>query len=245
MDLGLTGKRALVLGASAGLGRAIAAALVAEGARVAVASRDLAKLEITRSELGAHVALAADLDVPGAGRTVVEQAIAALGGVDILVCNTGGPAKALFADVTGAAWQAGFQGLFVSAVDSIQAVLPAMRAQQWGRILLVTSVAAKEPMPALTVSNALRAGLLGLTKSLADEVAVDGVTVNALLPGYTRTSRMAQLGVTDAHIAGQVPARRMGEPEEFAATAAFLASVPAAYITGQAIAVDGGWLRGI
>ena len=120
-----------------------------------------------------------------------------------------------------------------------------MRAQKWGRVLLVTSVAAKEPMAALTVSNALRAGLLGLTKSLADEVAVDGVTVNALLPGYTRTSRMQQLGVTDAQIAGQVPARRMGEPEEFAATAAFLASHPAAYITGQAIAVDGGWLRGI
>ncbi len=243
MDFGLAGKRALVLGASAGLGRAVAEALVREGARVAIVSRDLARIEATREAIGAEVAFALDLDAPGAGRNAVELATGALGGIDIVCLNTGGPAKALFADVTNEAWQSGFQSLFLSAVDTIQAALPAMRAQKWGRILLVTSVAAKEPMPALTVSNALRAGLLGLTKSLSDEVACDGVTVNALLPGFTRTSRMAQLGITDAHIAAQVPARRMGEPHEFAALAAFLASQPAAYITGQAIACDGGWLR--
>lgn len=243
MDLGVAGKRALILGASAGLGRAVAETLVQEGARVAIVSRDSARIAAARAEIGAEAAFAVDLDAPGAGKHAVELAIAALGGVDILCVNTGGPAKAQFAAVTLDAWQHGFQSLFISAVESIQAALPGMRERKWGRILLVTSVAAKEPMPALTVSNALRAGLLGLTKSLSDEVACDGVTVNALLPGYTRTSRMAQLGVTDAQIAGQVPARRMGEPHEFAALAAFLASEPAAYITGQAVACDGGWLR--
>ncbi len=243
MDLAIAGKRALVLGASAGLGKAIAEALVAEGVRVAIVSRDLARITATQLAIGAEAAFALDLDAPGAGERAVELARAALGGVDIVCINTGGPAKAPFVDVTPAVWQQGFQSLFLSAIATIQAALPQMRAQQWGRILLVTSVAAKEPMPALTVSNALRAGLLGLTKSLSDEVAADGVTVNALLPGFTRTSRMAQLGLTDAHIAGQVPARRMGEPAEFAALAAFLASQPAGYITGQAIACDGGWLR--
>ncbi len=243
MDLGIAGKRALVLGASAGLGRAVAQALVQEGARVAMVSRDAGRIEAARLALGAEVAFALDLDLPGAGQRAVELAVAALGGVDILCVNTGGPPKAQFAAVTLDAWQHGFQSLFLSAVETMQAALPAMRAQRWGRILLVTSVAAKEPMPALTVSNALRAGLLGLTKTLSDEVAGDGVTVNALLPGFTRTSRMAQLGLTDADIASQVPARRMGEPQEFAAVAVFLASVPAAYVTGQAIACDGGWLR--
>ena len=243
MDLAIKGKRALVLGASAGLGRAVAQALVGEGVRVAIVSRDPARIEATHAEIGSEAAFALDLSRPGAGRRAVELAIARLGGLDIVCCNTGGPAKAQFADVTPEAWQDGFESLFMSAVETIQAALPGMRAQKWGRILLVTSVAAKEPMPALTVSNALRAGLLGLAKSLSDEVACDGVTVNALLPGFTRTSRMEQLGVTDAQIAGQVPARRMGEPEEFAALAAFLASQPAAYITGQAIACDGGWLR--
>jgi 3-oxoacyl-[acyl-carrier protein] reductase len=243
MDLMIAGKRALVLGASAGLGRAVAQALVQEGVRVAIVSRDAGRIEAARAAIGAECAFALDVEAPGAGRSAVDAATRLLGGIDIVVCNTGGPPKAQFADVTLDAWQHGFQGLFLGAVETMQAVLPGMRAQKWGRILLITSVAAKEPMPALTVSNALRAGLLGLTKSLSDEVACDGVTVNALLPGYTRTSRMEQLGVTDAQIAGQVPARRMGEPQEFAALAAFLASQPAAYITGQAIACDGGWLR--
>lgn len=245
MDLGLRGKRALVLGASQGLGRAIAAELVQEGATVAIASRDPAKIAAAANDIGAAHAFVCDLQQPGAGAAAVSEAKAALGGLDILVCNSGGPPKSDFASTTAEAWLAGFQLLWLSTTDAMHAALPDMQAQGFGRILVVTSIAAREPLPGLTVSNGLRAGLLGLLKDLSRDVAKDGVTVNALLPGYTRTERMAQLGVTDAQVASSVPAGRMGGPEEFAAMAVFLASSRASYVTGQAIAVDGGWLRGV
>lgn len=244
MDLGIAGKTALVLGASRGLGKAVAGALAAEGVRVAIVSRDPQRLQQAAREIGAQLALPADLDQPGATRAVTQKVLEQWGDVDILVTNTGGPPKAAFTQVDREAWLAGFEALWLSAVDAIQVVLPGMKERRWGRILLVTSVAAKEPMAGLTVSNGLRAGLLNLGRSLSDEVAQHGVTVNALLPGYTATERMVELGVTDAHIAAQVPARRMGTAEEFGALAAFLASQQAGYVTGQAIACDGGWLRG-
>ena len=245
MELGIEGKRALVLGASRGLGKAIARALAAEGARVAICSRDAARLQAALADTGAEAAIVRDLDAPGAGRSVVEEAARLLGGVDVLVTNTGGPPKAAFAETTAAQWEQGFRSLWMGAVEAIQAALPAMRERRWGRVLLVTSVAAKEPMAGLTISNGLRAGLLGLCKSLAHEVARDRVTVNALLPGYTRTERLVELGIADAQVAKEVPAGRLGTPEELAALAAFLSSQQASYLTGQAIAVDGGWLRGL
>ncbi|MBM3267023.1 MAG: SDR family oxidoreductase [Candidatus Sericytochromatia bacterium] len=245
MDLGLAGRRALVTGASAGLGKAIAAALAAEGARVAICARGADRLELARAEVGAAAAFACDLSLPGAGAAAVEQAIAALGGLDILVTNSGGPPTGAFRDVSDQAWQAGFDGLWQSAAGAIRAALPGMTAARWGRVLLVTSVAAREPIAGLTVSNALRAGLLGLANSLSREVAGDGITVNVLLPGYTRTERLVELGVSDAKIGAEVPAGRLAMPEELAALAAFLASERAAYVTGQAIACDGGWLRSI
>lgn len=245
MDLGLKQKRALVMGASTGLGRAIAQTLSDEGATVAICARNEAKLaEAARGMKGA-LAVPIDLSKPGAGTKLVEEVVAKLGGVDILVTNTGGPAAGKFTDISPEAWQSGFQGLWMSAVDAMRASLPGMQSRKWGRILLVTSIAAKEPLAGLTVSNGLRAGLLGLTKSISHEIAADGVTINALLPGYTKTERLAELGVSDDKITSQVPARRLGRPEELAALAAFLASNQAGYITGQAISCDGGYLRGL
>lgn len=245
MDLKIKGKRALVMGASQGLGRAIAEELVKEGVRVAICSRGKEALEKAAKEMGAELAVACDLSKPGTAKTLIEQVSEQMGGVDILVCNTGGPPKGLFEEISPAQWQEGFQSLWMSTVDSIQAALPGMKAQKWGRILLVTSVAAKEPMPALTVSNGLRAGLLGLTKTLSNEIAPHGITINALLPGYTRTERLKELKIPEEKMTSQVPAGRLAEPEEFAALTAFLASERAAYITGQAIACDGGYLRGV
>ncbi len=245
MDLKLSDKTALVFGGSRGLGRAVAAELAAEGARVVIVARDAARVEKVAAEIGA-IGLPGDVSKPGASRALVQEAAKRLGrGPDILVTNTGGPAPGNFEAISDSAWQAGFDNLWMSFVESVGAALPAMREKGWGRILAVTSVAAKEPMNGLVVSNGLRAGLLGLVNALSRDVAAAGITVNALLPGYTNTDRMAELGVTSATVGPKVPAGRIGEPEEFAALAAFLASERAGYITGQAIAVDGGLLQSI
>lgn len=245
MDLNLTGRAAIVFGGSRGLGRAIANELSREGAEVVIVARDEGLLEQAAKAIGCHP-LAGDLLNPGEGARVVTEAADLLGRpIDILVTNTGGPPTGSFQAIDAGAWAKGFQGLWMSTVDSIQAALPAMKANRWGRILAVTSVAAKEPQPGLVISNGLRAGLLGMLNTLSREVAADGVTVNALLPGYTNTDRMAELGVDNKTIGPKIPAGRLGEPEEFAALAAFLASARASYITGQAIAVDGGLLHSI
>lgn len=245
MDLRIKGKRALVFGASQGLGRAVAEALAKEGVKVAIAARSRDKLEATCKEIGVELAIVADVSKPGDSRRAIDEATRAMGGVDILVLNTGGPPKAPFQEVTAAQWQEGFSSLWMSVVEGAQAVLPQMRERKWGRILLVTSAAAKQPIAGLTISNGLRAGLLGLANSLSKEVGRDGVTVNVLLPGHTMTERLKALGIDEAKIAAEIPVGRIGRPEEFGATAAFLASEGAAFITGQAIAVDGGWTQGI
>ena len=244
MDLGLNNKSALVTGASRGLGKAIAAALSAEGAKVAICARDTARLEAAAKEVGA-IAFSADLSQPGAADSVLQQATDKLGGIDILVVNTGGPPAGGFAAISGDAWRAAFEGLWMSAVDLIRGALPGMRQRRWGRIMIVTSVSAQEPLPNLMISNALRPGLHGLVNALSREVAADGVTVNAIMPGYTLTERIRELGVDEKQAAAQIPAGRMGRPQEFAALAAFLASEQAGYICGQAIACDGGFLRAI
>jgi 3-oxoacyl-[acyl-carrier protein] reductase len=244
MDLGLKDRRALVMGASQGLGRACAEALIGEGARVAICARDATRLAATAAQLGAE-GIVCDLSAPGAAATLVTEAERRIGPIDVLVVNTGGPPPGLFAELTDTAWRAAFESLWMSSVGAIRAALPGMRQRRFGRVILVTSVAASEPVPNLMLSNALRAGLHGLVNALSREVAADGVTVNALLPGYTLTERLGELQLDEARLVAQIPAGRIGRPRDFGAVAAFLASEPAGYITGQALAVDGGLLHSI
>lgn len=244
MDLGLKGKRALVMGASSGLGYAIAEQLVKEGARVAICSRDEGRIRDAARRMGAEQAVAADLTKPGATKALVEQVIGSLGGVDVLVCNAGGPPKGGIEQLTAAQWQEGFQSLWMSVVEGLQGALPGMKERKWGRVVLVTSLAAREAMSGLTVSNGLRAGLLGLVKTVSNEVAEHGITINGVLPGYHATDRLKELGIPEEKMAATIPARRLGRPEELGALVTFLASDKAAYISGQSIVIDGGAMHG-
>jgi len=244
MDLGIAGRKALVMGASRGLGRAVAEALIREGVATAICARDKERLESTAREIGAQP-FPADLSKRGVAAQLVEDVVARLGGLDILVVNTGGPPPRTFDNIQDQDWRDAFEALWMSGVAAIRAGLPGMRERAWGRILVITSIAAREPVPNLMLSNALRAGLHGLVNALSKECASQGITVNAVMPGYTLTERLIELGVKEAEIASRVPAGRMGQPAEFAALAAFLASDQAGYITGQAIACDGGLLQSI
>jgi 3-oxoacyl-[acyl-carrier protein] reductase len=244
LKLALETRRALVMGASSGLGKAVAQALVAEGARVAICARHAERVAAAAAELGAE-GIVADLSAPGAAAQVVREAEKRLGQVDILVVNTGGPPPGLFAELKDSAWRDSFEGLWMSSVGAIQAALPGMCTRRWGRIVIITSIAAREPVPRLMLSNSLRAGLHGLVNALSKEVAPDGITVNALMPGYTLTERLQELQLDLTKLATQIPARRLGRPEDLAAVAVFLASEPAGYVSGQAIAVDGGLLQSI
>ncbi|MGD0564299.1 MAG: SDR family oxidoreductase [Roseiarcus sp.] len=244
MDLGLTNKRALVTGASRGLGKAIASALRAEGAAVAICAREPDRVDAAARELGA-IGLVCDLSAPNAAEKLVRETTDHLGGIDILVVNTGGPPAAGFDAISDEIWRHAFEGLWMSTVQLVRGCLPPMRERRWGRIMIVTSISAREPLPSLVISNALRPGLHGLVNSLSREVAGDGVTVNAIMPGYTLTERLQELGIDENKVGSQIPAGRLGRAEEFGALAAFLASEQAAYVCGQAIACDGGFLRSI
>lgn len=244
MNLGLQGRRALVMGGSRGLGKAIAQALVAEGARVAICARNAERLGATALELGVE-GIVCDLSAPGAAAALIRETEKRIGPLDVLVVNTGGPPPGLFVDLSDAAWRAAFEGLWMSGVGAIRSALPGMRARRWGRVILITSIAAREPVANLMLSNSLRAGLHGLVNALSREVSADQVTVNALMPGYTLTERLEELQLDVTKLAAQIPAGRLARPQELAAVAAFLASDPAGYVTGQAIACDGGLLQSI
>jgi 3-oxoacyl-[acyl-carrier protein] reductase len=262
MDLGLRGKVALVAGSSRGLGRAIAEELAAEGATLVLAARGEDDLQAAKDEIAAATgvrvtAVASDLSRTAEVRRLAEAAIREHGRVDILVTNAGGPPSGPFESHDEAAWQATVQLTLLATVELIRAVLPGMKERRFGRILNVTSIAVKQPVDNLILSNAVRAGVTGMARTLANEVAAFGITVNNLMPGYTRTERLQELvqaivkreettpEAVEARWARETPAGRLGEPPELAALAAFLASTRAGYITGQSIAVDGGWIRSL
>jgi 3-oxoacyl-[acyl-carrier protein] reductase len=245
MDLGIKGKRAWVMAASSGIGKAIAQELVKEGVRVAISARNPETLQKTADEIGAELAIPANFLKSGGATAAGSEIVARWGGVDILVTNAGGPPKGGFLDIGTDGWQVGFQGLFLSAVEAMQVVLPGMKENKWGRVIYVTSIAAKEPIGKLTVSNGIRAGILGLMKSVSHECASYGITFNSILPGYTATERLKELGVTNDEIARNVPAKRLAQPEEVGQLCAFLASDRAGYLNGQAIALDGGQTHGL
>lgn len=244
MDLKLDKKKALVFGSSTGIGRVVAESLIAEKTTVCMNSRSQDRLEKSVRELNAKCGVVADLTKPTEAQRAVREATEKMGGLDILIMNTGGPNKGSFLEISNEQWHLDFQNLWMSFVEAVKEALPLMKKQKYGRIILVTSLAAKEPLANLTTSNGLRAGLAGLCKSLANEVAADGITVNLLLPGYTNTDRLKELKLSEEKIKQMVPAGRLGDPKELADMACFLASPLAGYITGQSIAVDGGVLRG-
>lgn len=261
MDLGLSTRVALVAAGSKGLGLAVAEELAAEGAAVAICARGQAALDTAVARIRATGArahgIAADVSNPADIARVIADTEATLGPIDILVTNSGGPKSGRFETLSADDWDAASRVLLTSAVTFTRAVLPTMRARRWGRILNITSIAAKQPVEGLMLSNSLRAAVIAFARTLANEVAADGITVNNLLPGYTRTERVVELSgqiaaresvsveSVYARWEHEIPMRRLGEPREFAALAAFLASDRASYVTGQSIAVDGGWIKGM
>lgn len=262
MDLGLKGKAAFVAAASKGLGRAVAEELAAEGVDLFLCARGEDALmrtcdEIARSSGVRVEAMTADLSREEETRAVVRAAIARFGKVDILVTNAGGPPSGKFESLTPQMWKDAVDLTLMSVVNLTTEVIPGMKERRWGRIVNVTSIAVKQPVEGLMLSNSLRSAVTGFAKTLANEVASFGITVNNILPGYTRTERVEQLsdaaakreGITreaaTARWESEIPMRRLGEPREFGALAAFLASERASFITGTSIPVDGGWIRSL
>ena len=269
MDLGLTDRVAFVAGASSGLGRAAALELAREGCRVALCSRSEDRIEAAAALIEEETSVGADRLLPLACdvtdeaqiEAAVRRTVEVLGGLHVLVTNAGGPPSGAASAFDAAAWREALELNLVSTINLCRHALPPLRraAEEDGhaRILMVTSVSAKQPIPTLALSNTARAGVQGFAKSLAEELGPEGITVNTLLPGYTRTDRLGELAASaqdetdqsaedvEADWAEKNALKRLGEPEEFAAAVAFLASARAAYVTGVALPVDGGRVKGL
>ena len=254
MDLGLTDHRVLVCGASRGLGAAVARALAVEGARVAVAARPSDDLQATAADTGG-TAIAADLSSPDGAAGAVSDAVAALGGLDGLLVNSGGPPPGGFDETDEEAWRKAIDGTLLSAIRAIRAALPHLREGRDPSIAIILSSSVREPIPGLLTSNVIRPGLSGLIKTLVTEIAP--VRINGLAPGRFGTGRVRQLdekraadaGTTPEEIARQtiarIPLGRYGDPEELGRVAAFLLSPAASYLTGAIVPVDGGMIKSL
>jgi len=260
MDLGLAGKRALVLGGNRGIGFGIAKALAAEGTNVLIAARDPARLVAAADELranGAGKIASAEIDLQKTGELAAfaERITASFGPIDILVNNTGGPAYGGAANRPLNEWREAFDDMVLSVIALTDALLPGMRARKWGRVLTVVSSGVMQPIPILAISNSLRAAVVGWSKTLSGEVAADGVTVNILVPGRIDTERVRLTDKATAENQGisietvqarstvTIPIGRYGSPDELGAAAAFVCSARASYMTGAMLRIDGGIVR--
>jgi 3-oxoacyl-[acyl-carrier protein] reductase len=259
MNLELQSRVAMIAAASKGIGKACALALAQEGCRVSICARNAEDLDKTRAEIALHndvLAVVVDVSSAAALNDWHQQTCAQFGPVDILVTNTGGPPVKRFMELSDEQWQAGVESTLMNVVRLSRLVIPDMQARRWGRIIHLTSLVAKQPMDELTISSTLRAGLSGLTKTMANQVGPDNITVNAVLMGQIMTDRqyaIADLRVKERGItydqyfeqhAAEVPLRRLGEPREVGEVVAFLASERASYVTGVSLQVDGGLIRG-
>jgi 3-oxoacyl-[acyl-carrier protein] reductase len=253
MDLGLKGRRALVTAASKGLGRACAEALIGEGAAVFISSRDPVSIESTAKQINAAGWLASDVSQSGEPEALVEAAMTRLSGLDVLVINAGGPPPGTFQSTPLEMWDVAFQLTLMSAVRLITAGLPHLKRSDQGRIVCITSISVRQPIPNIALSNSMRAAVTGLAKTLARELAPDRITVNCLAPDAILTDRTRALAVAagvdpEERIKQQsaaAPMGRLGDPAEFGAACAFLCSKQAGYITGQTLGIDGGSLLGV
>ncbi len=262
MDLGLSKKVALVAASSRGLGRAVAREMALEGARLVICSRDVRAIEDARQEIYDEsqtevIAVPADLSEPEDVDRLFAAAISEFGQVDVLVTNTGGPPPGPFESHSPETWDRAVRQNLSSVLNLCRAALPGMKERRWGRIVNITSIAVKQPVDGLILSNSIRAAVTGFAKTLANEVAPFGVTVNNVMPGYHQTERLEALAESIAQRQEKtredvfdaweqvVPMARIGDPSEFAAMVTFLASERASYITGSSVAVDGGSSRGL
>lgn len=262
MDLGLNNRVALVTGASTGLGFAAAKALADEGARLVINSRSPEKLEKAAMEIEKSSGLKpkilpGDLAIEGTPENIISKTVEQMGGIDIIVSNAGGPPAGKFLDFDKQTWLSSAELTLFSAISLARAAVPHMTERGWGRIIFITSVSVKQPIDNLIISNTLRAGLTGFAKSISNEMAASGITINTVCPGFTETERLEELARHEAEVSGKsiddiyrgwvenVPAGRLGQPEELAHLISFLASEKAAYINGVTIPVDGGYIKAL
>lgn len=253
MDLGLKNKVAFIAASSDGLGKAVAMELAKEGATIIINGRNKEKLENTRNEIEQMsnvkvLAVSGDLANEKERDVVIKTVFNNYNTIDILVTNTGGPPSGKFEDLSMDDWDNTYKLLLASTVSLIKSVVSGMKQQQWGRIIAITSQAVKQPVDNLILSNSVRASVAGLMKTLASELGEYNITVNNVMPGYTKTNRLLSLIENNPSFQSaidEIPLKRFGNPEEFAAAVTFLASERASYITGTSLAVDGGWIKHI